>query len=101
MVTTTAGLAHDVCETCGRVSIRYVASAVKGEAAPLGRDVVVVDLDAVADVMGRRCKLCSQRAVFIIPDAMVCDEHAWQAAARLRWDESEPWVPIRIDRARA
>jgi hypothetical protein len=32
---------------------------------------------------------------------MVCDEHAWQAAARIRWDESAIWVPIRIDRSNA
>ena len=99
VVTITAGIAHEVCETCGQVSIRFVASAVGNEpVAPrkYGEDTVVRDV-----VAGRRCKLCSQQAVFIIPDGLMCDEHAWQAAARLRWDESEPWVPIRIDRARA
>lgn len=99
MVTITAGIAHEVCETCGQVSIRFVASAVGYEPVPPPRDGehTVVHPEVVA---GRRCKLCSQQAVFIIPDGLMCDEHAWQAAARLRWDESEPWVPIRIDRAR-
>ena len=49
----------------------------------------------------RQCHLCAQPAVFMIPDGMVCDEHAWQAAARLDWEDTDPWVPIRIDRSTA
>lgn len=45
------------------------------------------------------CGLCAQPAVFMIPDGLRCDEHAWQAAARLDWDAIDPWVPIRIDRS--
>lgn len=45
------------------------------------------------------CGLCSQQAVFMIPDGLRCDEHAWQAAARLDWDTVDPWVPIRIHRS--
>jgi hypothetical protein len=37
----------------------------------------------------------------MIPDGMTCGEHAWQAAARLDWEDSDPWVPIRIDRSNA
>jgi hypothetical protein len=37
----------------------------------------------------------------MIPDGLVCDEHAWQAAARIDWDDVDPWVPIRIDRSNA
>ncbi|MGD2101194.1 MAG: hypothetical protein PVG83_03090 [Acidimicrobiia bacterium] len=43
-----------------------------------------------------KCRLCSQAAEFMIPSGVVCNEHAWQAAARLDWDGGDPWVPIRI-----
>jgi hypothetical protein len=49
----------------------------------------------------RQCRLCAQPAVFMIPDGLTCDEHAWQAAARLDWEDADPWVPIRIDRSTA
>lgn len=49
----------------------------------------------------RKCRLCSQPAVFMVPDGMTCDEHAWQAAARTNWEDADPWVPIRIDRSNA
>jgi hypothetical protein len=49
----------------------------------------------------RKCRLCSQPAVFMIPGGLTCDEHAWQAAARLDWQDADPWVPIRIDRSNA
>lgn len=49
----------------------------------------------------RRCRLCSQPAVFMTPEGMSCDEHAWQAAARTDWEDADPWVPIRIDRSNA
>lgn len=48
-----------------------------------------------------KCGLCAQAAVFMIPDGLRCDEHAWQAAAMLDWDSADPWVPIRIDRSNA
>lgn len=46
-----------------------------------------------------RCMHCAQPAMFMIPDGLTCDEHAWQAAARLDWDAADPWVPIRIARS--
>ena len=39
--------------------------------------------------------------MYLIPDGAVCDEHAWQAAARTSRGESEIWVPIRIDKSNA
>jgi len=54
-----------------------------------------------ASARRRTCMLCSQSAVFMIPDGAVCDEHAWQAAARTSWEDSEVWVPIRIDKSNA
>lgn len=45
------------------------------------------------------CGLCAQAAVFTIPEGLRCDEHAWQAAARLDWGAEDPWVPLRLDRS--
>lgn len=57
----------------------------------------LADDETVAEALRfLKCRLCSQPAVFMIPSGVVCDEHAWQAAARLDWDDSDPWVPIRI-----
>ncbi|HJQ77789.1 MAG TPA: hypothetical protein VJ948_11090 [Acidimicrobiia bacterium] len=56
----------------------------------------------VEPVAGRlSCGLCAQQATFLIPDGMVCEEHAWQAAARISWQEADVWVPIRIHRSNA
>lgn len=106
IVTITAGLAREVCESCGHVSLRYVEEGVRL------RPTVepVIDLgphtfDATIVLEGtsrlRRCMHCAQPAVFLIPDGLTCDEHAWQAAARLDWDDGDPWVPIRIHRSDA
>jgi len=110
VTTITAGLAREVCETCAHVSLRFVESAVQ-LFPDLGRRIIQVagarpDEDDVAAGIDpaeryRRCHLCSQPAVFEIPDGMMCDEHAWQAAARLNWEVTDPWVPIRIDTSSA
>jgi hypothetical protein len=95
-------LARDVCESCGRVRLQYVEKAVR--IYPTAQRQVIEPRvpDAEVPVGGsRRCRLCSQPAVFMIPDGMTCDEHAWQAAARTNWDDADPWVPIRIDRSNA
>lgn len=100
ITTTTAGLAREVCEACGRVRIHYVERAVQIYPTPPRR--IVESLRPVHEVEGpRSCMHCSQLALFLIPEGAVCDEHAWQAAARTSWDEAEIWVPIRIDKSNA
>jgi hypothetical protein len=105
ITTVTAGLARVVCESCGNVSVRFVENAVQVFPTIERRYVPQQNLPdhpaGTAMGVGPKCRLCTQQAVFTIPDGMVCDEHAWQAAARIRWDESEIWVPIRIDHSNA
>lgn len=101
ITTITAGLAREVCEGCGRVWLSYVERAVQIYHTP-PRQTAWLSRSS-DDITGsdRTCMLCSQLAVFLIPDGMVCDEHAWQAAARAGWDHSDLWVPIRIDKSNA
>jgi hypothetical protein len=102
VTTVTAGLEREVCESCGHVSLRYVAMGARlrpevekpGDAPPIFFEAEIV----VEVARHRRCMHCAQPAVFMIPDGMTCTEHAWQAAARLDWEATDPWVPIRIDR---
>lgn len=121
ITTITAGIAREVCEMCSHVSVSYVEPAVRlhpdiekgGSESPLeARDEPTVsDLDEarIFEAMVSfeessrfvRCGICTQKAVFMVPDGLRCDEHAWQAAALLDWDEVDPWVPIRIDRSNA
>lgn len=108
ITTITAGLAREVCETCAHVTLRFVSQAVQ-----LRPDLepTLAELDDIKIFEAsitfedtsryRQCRLCAQPAVFMIPDGMMCDEHAWQAAARLDWEDADPWVPIRIDRSTA
>lgn len=106
ITTVTAGLAREVCESCGHVSLRYVDQAVRlrpTTSETLDHDSKSFEATIVLDEGSRyrRCIHCTQPATFIIPEGMTCGEHAWQAAARLDWDVSDPWVPIRIDRSNA
>lgn len=121
ITTITAGLAREVCETCAHVSVRYVEPAVRLDPeAELPADDLAASQSAgpsIGDLDEKRifeaivsfesstrrlaCGLCAQPAVFLIPDGLTCEEHAWQAAAGLDWDASDPWVPIRIDGSRA
>lgn len=105
--TVTAGIEREVCEACGHIALRFVEHSVRADSHWRARPV-----DSVMKLLsGRRladdpkisdslrylkCRLCSQAAVYLIPSGVVCDEHAWQAAARISWDETDPWVPIRI-----
>ncbi|MGB8359881.1 MAG: hypothetical protein WCE80_00610 [Acidimicrobiia bacterium] len=107
ITTITAGIAREVCEVCGHISIRFVEPAVRADSQWRTRPV-----DSVINLLAHRklsddakvrdslrflrCRLCSQAAVYLIPSGVVCDEHAWQAAARIRWEDSDPWVPIKI-----
>ena len=104
LTTTTAGLAREVCESCGRVRLRFVESAVRlyVEKAPTQGDRRVgLTFEATVTFESpsrrTRCRLCGQDGAFLVPDGLMCDEHAWQAAARIDWKSTEPWVPIRID----
>ena len=102
VTTITAGMAREVCETCGRVRIHYVERAVQiYPTDPPSSDVPTRTSHHETAPGLRKCKLCSQVAIFMIPDGMVCDEHAWQAAAQTSWDDADPWVPIRIDKSNA
>ena len=98
VTTITAGLAREVCETCGEISVRYVENSV--QVYPNIKMPRIPEDRKVLATRRQKCSLCRQDAVFMIPDALVCDEHAWQAAARLDWGASDPWVPIplRADR---
>lgn len=108
ITTITAGLAREVCETCAHVTLRYVEQAVQlrpdfePTLAELD-DIKIFEAGITFEDTSRyrQCRLCTQPAVFMIPDGLVCDEHAWQAAARLDWEDVDPWVPIRIDRSTA
>lgn len=102
ITTITAGLAREVCESCGRVRLQYVEKAVRIYPTSPRQvfDAPIPESDVQVGVT-RKCRLCSQPAVFMVPDGMTCDEHAWQAAARTNWDDADPWVPIRIDRSNA
>lgn len=93
-------MAREVCEACARVRIYYVEAAVEVFGSPPPSTVSERPVTGRRQE-GRRCIHCSQPAVFLIPDGMTCDEHAWQAAARLDWECADPWVPIRIDRSNA
>jgi hypothetical protein len=109
ITTITAGLAREVCESCSRVRIRYVGGAVRLRPDRSEEQIIDIELEeAIGDVLSQesehrylKCGLCTQPAVFMIPDGLTCDEHAWQAAARLTWEDVDPWVPIRIDRSNA
>jgi hypothetical protein len=104
ITTITAGLAREVCESCARVKLRFVNSAVqlRVDAGP-SPDVRVERPTFEATVTFERssprarCRLCRQDGAFLVPDGLMCDEHAWQAAARIDWGSTEPWVPIQID----
>lgn len=106
ITTITAGLAREVCESCARVRLRYVETAVQ-----VRPDIepTVAELDEVMSFEASitfekmsssrtRCRLCGQPAAFLVPDGLMCEEHTWQAAARIDWEETDPWVPIRIHR---
>ena len=107
VTTVTAGLAREVCEICGRVSVRYVDRAVRLRPPDADARVDLTERTFEAEIVfaegsqHRRCMHCAQLAVFMIPEGIACDEHAWQAAARLDWEATDPWVPIRIDRSNA
>lgn len=109
ITTVTAGLAREVCESCARVTLRYVETAVQ-----VRPDIEpsLAELDEVKSFEASitfekmsssrtRCRLCAQSAAFLVPDGLMCAEHAWQAAARVDWDESDPWIPIRIQIGRS
>jgi hypothetical protein len=101
ITTVTAGMAREVCESCARIRIYYVESSVQIYSEQPRSNRGPERHAPSASSASPQCLLCSQPAVFMIPDGMRCDEHAWQAAARLDWESSELWVPIRIDRSNA
>lgn len=105
VTTITAGLAREVCETCGHVAVRYIENAVQVfNSRPrsfLSETTGSVPASAEVRQNPESCLHCRQIAVYSIPDGEVCGEHAWQAAARLDWESAEIWVPIRIDRSSA
>lgn len=108
ITTITAGLAREVCESCAQVSLYYVEPAVRlrPDFAPTAAELDEVKIFEATitfeeSTRQRTCRLCAQPAMFMIPDGLMCDEHAWQAAARLDWDDADPWVPIRIDKSNA
>lgn len=81
------------------MSVRYVEPAVRlyPDDEPAD-DPVVFEARITLESMGRspQCRYCSQTAVYLIPEGLTCNEHAWQAAARLDWISADVWVPIPI-----
>lgn len=107
ITTITAGLAREVCESCARVRLRYVEAAVQlhpevGSTVAERAEVQAFEATIVFEKTSRRiqCRLCAQSAAYLVPDGLVCDEHAWQAAARIDWARSDPWVPIPVTSGR-
>jgi hypothetical protein len=101
ITTITAGLAREICESCGRVRLHYVEPAVRlhpavESAGAKFEEVLTFEATIFFEKPSRRtrCQLCGQAAAYLVPDGLMCDEHTWQAAARIDWDRSEPWVPI-------
>ncbi len=101
ITTITAGLAREVCEACARVRLRYVEPAVQlypdavaDPVKPTGTKAfeATVTFSAMSRLI--RCQVCEQSAVFAVPDGLMCNEHAWQSAARIDWTTTDPWVPI-------
>lgn len=108
ITTITAGLAREVCESCARVRLRYVEAAVQMhpevESTVTAQDEgQAFEATIIFEKISRRiqCRLCAQSAAYLVPDGLVCDEHAWQAAARINWERSDLWVPIPIARGRS
>jgi hypothetical protein len=106
VTTITAGLAREVCESCGRVRLHYVESAVRlfPDLEPHVSETSEVRFFEASiffekSMVRTRCQLCGQSAAYLVPDGLMCDEHAWQAAARIDWDHSDPWVPIPTTRS--
>jgi hypothetical protein len=119
ITTIIAGIAREVCENCSHVSVSYVEPAVRPDAdvevremdigaepEPTPSDLeeakvfeAIITFEASSRIL--RCGVCTQAAMFTIPAGLRCDEHAWQAASRIDWDDADPWVPIRIYRSNA
>ena len=101
VTTITAGLAREVCESCARVRLRYVESAVQlyPDVEPVYSEVEEARAFEATIIFERssvrmQCELCGQSAAYLVPGGLMCEEHAWQAAARIDWARSDPWVPI-------
>lgn len=101
ITTITAGLAREICESCGRVRLHYVEMAVRlhpdvESVAMKVEETMAFEATIFFEKTSRRtqCRLCGQAAAYLVPDGLMCEEHTWQAAARIDWDRSEPWVPI-------
>lgn len=98
ITTITAGLAREVCELCAHVSVRYVESAVRliPEIEAVASDTAIFEARITFERV-EGCRTCAQPARYLTPAGLSCEEHAWQAAARLDWEATDPWVPIPID----
>lgn len=93
-----AGLARTVCESCGKVSIRYL-----GEGAHWPEDQSGTFEDSDQPVIAERaaapaCKRCHRAAYFITPWGLACSDHAWEAASRQDPLAGDFWIPLLIDR---
>lgn len=94
-----AGLARTVCETCGKVSIRYL-----GEGAHWPEDQSGPFEDGDRPTKRERvatpaCKRCHRDAYFITPWGLACSDHAWEAASRQDPLAGDFWIPLLIDRS--
>lgn len=106
ITTITAGLAREVCESCARVRLRFVEQAVglpgdQTSSQDQRKKALTFEATVILERSSPRtkCRLCGQEGSYLVPDGLMCDEHAWQAAARIDWESTEPWVPILIDRS--
>lgn len=106
VTTFVAGLARSVCESCGKVSIRYLGEGASWpEMHPNEHQDTGVDTAPAApatDIAKRSspmCKRCQADAYFITPWGLACSEHAWEAASRQDPLSGEFWIPLLIDRS--
>ena len=79
-----AGLARSVCESCGKVSIRYLGEGAhwpeghSGDGAPF---VESQERSITRRSQTPACKRCNGQAFFITPWGLACSDHAWEAAS--------------------
>lgn len=106
VTTFVAGLARSVCESCGKVSIRYLGEgAFFPDLHPNGDGETTDEpapATAVTDITKRPnpiCKRCEADAYFITPWGLACGEHAWEAASRQDPLSGDFWIPLLIDRS--
>ena len=95
--TITAGMERVVCEACGHVSVRFIATAVRIYPDVGDTAVPESEEDPQQGDLSTGCHRCGGPVQFMTPSGLACTEHAWKEASKQQIMGSEPWIPIRID----